>query len=159
MEEGLAQRDIAQAGLINAGPCEREHCRALVDADRTRRPRAEKLEHAASASAEIEQVAVRLRADHGDQRRLNSLLRRVEGADLVPVGSALGEIGGRLPAPGLAHDFEPGAIGADHGISRIETAQPVARQRPARFGEAEKRPGALALPGGETRLDQKLEMT
>ena len=34
-----------------------------------------------------------------------------------------------------------------------------ARERPARFGEAEERPGALALPGGEPRLDQQSEMT
>ena len=104
-------------------------------------------------------LRIGLRADHGDERRLHPLLRRVKGADLVPIGSALGEIGRRLPAPGLARDFEPGAVGVDDGIGRIETAQPIARQRPARFGEAKERPRALALPHGETRLDQKLEMT
>ena len=60
---------------------------------------------------------------------------------------------------GLAHDFEPGAIGADDGISRIETAEPIARQRSARFGEAKERPSAFALPHGEPRLDQQFEMT
>ena len=98
-------------------------------------------------------------ADHGDQRRLDPFLRRVQGADLVPIDSALGEIGGSLPTPGLAHHLEPRAVGADNGIGRIETAQPVARQGAARFGEAEERPGALALPRGETRLDQELQMT
>ena len=45
-----------------------------------------------------------------------------------------------------------------HRIGWIETAEPFARQRPARFGEAEEGPGAFALPRGQTRLDQEAQM-
>ena len=131
----------------------------MVDPDRARGARGEKLEHAAGAGAEIEQIAERLHADHGDQRRFDPLLRRMQRADLVPIGGARGEIGRRLLAPRLARDVEADAVGVHHRIGRIETTQPFARERPAWFGEAEERPGALALPGGEPRLDQQSEMT
>ena len=112
----------------------------------------------AGAGAEVEQIAERLFADHGDERRLDPLLRRVQRADLVPIGGARGEIGRRLLAPRLARDVEADAVGVHDRIGRIETAQPFARERPARFGEAEEGPGALALPRGEPRLDQQPEM-
>ena len=34
----------------------------------------------------------------------------------------------------------------------------IARERDARFGQTEKRPGAFALPRGEPSLDQKLQV-
>ena len=55
-------------------------------------------------------------------------------------------------------DFEPGAVGAQRRVGGIEPADEIARQRAARFGEAKERPGALALPLGEPRLDQQLQM-
>ena len=118
----------------------------------------EKLEHAAGAGAEVEQIAEGPIADHGDERRFDPLLRRVQRSDLVPIGGARGEIGGRLLAPGLARDVEADAVGVHDRIGRIEAAQPLARQRPSRFGKPEEGPGALALPRGEPRLDQQPEM-
>ena len=150
---------MPEARLIDAGPRERQHRRALVDPDCARGARGEKLEHAAGAGAEVEQIAERLHADHGDQRRLDPLLRRMQRADLVPIGGAGREVSCGLLAPRFARDVEADAVGVHHRISRIETTQPFARERPARFGEAEERPGALALPGGEPRLDQQSEMT
>ena len=159
VDVALTQGNVPQARLIDAGARQRQHRRALVDADGARRPRGEKLEHAAGARAEIEQIAERLCADHGDERRFDPLLRRVQRADLVPIGGARGEIGRRLLAPRLARDVEADAVGVHDRIGRIETAQPFARQRSARFGEAEEGPGALALPRRETRLDQQPQMT
>ena len=54
-------------------------------------------------------------ADHREDRRLDPLLGRVQGADTVPVGGALGKIGGGLPAARLARHFEPGAVGCRVG--------------------------------------------
>ena len=147
-----------QAGLIDAGARQRQHRRALVDADGARRARGEKLEHAPGAGAKIEQIAERLRADHVDERRFDPLLRRMQRADLIPIGGARGEIGRRLLAARLARNVEADAVGVHDRIGRIETAQPFARQRPARFGEAEEGPGALALARGEPRLDQQAQM-
>ena len=81
VDVALAQLDVAKAGLIDAAAGERQHRRALVDADRARGAGGEKLEHPPRSGAEIEQVAVRLFADHRDERRLDPLLRRVQGAD------------------------------------------------------------------------------
>ena len=63
----------------------------MVDADRARRARREKLQHPAGPRAEVEQSSERPVPDHGDERRLDSLLRRMQGANHVPVGGALGE--------------------------------------------------------------------
>src|SRR5580693_7290371 len=72
--------------------------------------------------------------------------------------SARGEIGRRLLAPRLARDVQADAVRVHDRIGRIETAQPFVRQSPAWFGEAEEGPRALALAGGEPRLDQQSKM-
>ena len=82
----------------------------------------------------------------------------MQRADLIPIGGARGEIGRRLLAARLARNVEADAVGVHDRIGRIETAQPFVRQRPARFGETEEGPGALALARGEPRLDQQPEM-
>ena len=124
------RRNVPKTGLIDAGARQRKHRRALVDADRARRPRGEKLEHAACARAKIEQIAERLFADHGDERRFDPFLRRMQRADLIPIGGARGEIGRRLLAARLARNVEADAVGVHDRVGRIETAQPFASQRP-----------------------------
>jgi len=123
-----------------------------------RRPRSKKLEHAACAGAQIEQIAERLCADHGDERGFHPLLRRMQGADLIPVRGAGGEIGRRLLAARHARNVEADTVGAHDGICRIEPAQPLPRQGAARLGETKEGPGALPLPGCETRFDQQSQM-
>src|ERR1700722_18775580 len=54
VDVALAQGDVPEAGLIDASARQRQHRRALIDADGAGRPRGEKLEHAARARAEIE---------------------------------------------------------------------------------------------------------
>ena len=93
-----------------------------------------------------------------EERRLDPLLRRMQRADPVPVRRLLGEIGRRLPAPRLARDLEPAPVGGEGRVGGVEPADEVARESAALVGEAEERPGPLALPGGEPRLDQKLQM-
>src|SRR5208282_6301763 len=158
VDVALTQRNMAKAGLIDAAAGERKHRRTLVDADGSRRARGQKLEHPPGAGAEIEQIAERFFADHGEERRLHALLRSMQRADRVPIRGALGEISRRLPAPRLARDFEAGAVGVDGRIGRIEAAKEIARERAARFGQTEEGPGALALPRGETSFDQKLQV-
>ena len=114
------------------------------------------LQHAAGAGAKIEQGADRLVADHRHDRRLDPLLRGVQGADIVPVRRALGEIGGGLAAPRLARHVEPRAVGDEQRVGGIEARNQVAREGAALVGEPEKRPGALALALGEPGLDQQL---
>ena len=147
VDVALAERDVAQAGLIDAGSRERQHRRALIDADRARRRGLRSSSMRPVPVPRSSRLRYGFRADHGEQRRLDALLRRVQSADLIPIDGALGEIGRGLPAPGLAHDLEPGAVGADHRIGRIETAQPVARQRAAAIrqgGRTPTRPRAAA---------------
>ena len=149
---------MPEAGLIDASARQRQHRRALVDADCARRVRGEELQHAPSAGAKIEQIAERLRADDVEERGFNPLLRRMQRADLIPIGGARGEIGGRLLAARFARNVEADAVGVHDRIGRIETAQPFMRQRSTRFGEAEEGPGALALARGEPCLDQQAQM-
>ncbi len=92
------------------------------------------------------------------ERRLDPLLRSMQRADPVPVGGLLGEIGGGLPAPRLARGLEPGPVGGQSRVGRIEPADKVAGEGAALVGEAEERPGPLALALGEARLDQELQM-
>ena len=49
VDVALAQLDVAEAGLVDAAPGEREHRRALVDADGADGPRREQLQHAPGA--------------------------------------------------------------------------------------------------------------
>ena len=111
--------DVALAQLRHcAGPPHRCGCARAPASPRSGRRR-RRGPRAGASSSSMRPVPVprssRLRngfvADHGEQRRLDPFLRRVQGADVVPVGSLLGEIGRGLPAPGLARDFEPGAVG------------------------------------------------
>ena len=87
----------------------------------------------------------------------------MQRADAVPVGGALREIGGGLAAAGLAGHRQPGAVGDQHRVGRIEAGDEIAGQRAAgaarrAVGEPEKRPCALALALGEAGLDQQFQM-
>ena len=106
--------------------------------------------------------ANRLFANHRHHRRLDPFLGRVQRADAVPVGGALGEIGGGLAAARFSGHRQPRAVGDEHRVGRIEAGDQIAGQRAAGAGAAvgkpEKRPGALALALGEAGLDQQFEM-
>ena len=130
----------------------------MIDADGAVGARREQFEHAAGAGAEIEQAADRLVADHREDRRLDPALRRVQRADGVPVGGALGEIGRRLLAPRLARRRQPRAVGGEGRVGRIDAGDQRARQRAARIGEPVERPGAFALALGEAGFDQQFQM-
>ena len=158
IDVALPQQRVAQPALVDARAGEREHRRALVDADGALGERREQFEHAAGAGAEIEQRADAAVADQGEDRRLDALLGRVHGADAVPVAGALGEIGGGLLAPRLARHFEPRAVGGQRRVVAVDARDQIARQRAAAFGEAEERPGAFALALGEPRVDEQLQM-
>ena len=86
------------------------------------------------------------------------LFGRVQRADRVPVGGAVGEIGRRLLAPRFARRRQPGAVGGERRVGRIEARDQRAGERAAAVGEAEEGPRALALALGEAGLDQQLEM-
>ena len=85
-------------------------------------------------------------------------LRRVQCADRVPVGGAVGEIGRRLPAPRLARRRQPGAVGGEGRVGGIDAGDQRARQRAAGISESVERPGAFAPALGEAGFDQQLEM-
>ncbi len=124
VEVALAQLDVAQARLIDAAARQRQHRRALVDPDRADRARG-------ASSSSIRPVPV------PRSRRLRNGLSpiiersaastrssgRVQGADAVPVDRLLGEIGRRLLAARLARDLEPGPVGAQDRVGRIEPAR------------------------------------
>ena len=154
IEVALAQLDVAQAALTDARARDRQHCRALVDADGAIGARREQLEHPTRAGPEIEQAADRFVADHRHDRHLDPALRRVQRADRVPVGGALGEIDCRLPAPRLARRGQPAAIGGEGRVGGIDAVDQRARQRAAGVGEPVERPGAFALALGEAGFDQ-----
>ena len=130
----------------------------MIDADGAVGARREQFEHAAGPRAEIEQAADRPVADHRQDRRLDPALRRVQRADRVPVGGALGEIGRRLLAPRFARRRQPGAVGGEGRVGGIDAGDQRARQRAAGVGEPIERPGAFALALGEAGFDQQFQM-
>ena len=119
---------------------------------------AEQLQHPAGAGAEVEQRLHRGVADEVEDRRLDLRVGGVHGADAVPLGRLGGEIGRRLLAPRLARQLQPGAVGGERRIGGGDAGQKVARQGAAGLGEAEERPGALAMALGEPGVDQQLEV-
>ena len=131
VDVALAELNVLEARLIDAGAGERQHRGALVDADRADRARSEELQHPPRPGSEIEQIAERRFPEHVDQRRLDPILGGVQGADAVPVGGLLGEIGGGLPTARLAGDLEPGAVGGQRRVGRIEPAHEIAGERAA----------------------------
>ena len=149
---------MAKPTLSEARPGEREHRGALIDPDRARGERGDQFEHAAGAGAEVEDRVNAGVADEIEDRRLDALLRRVQRADVVPVGGAFCEVRRGLPAPRLAGDFQPGAVGLQRRIVGGDPGDEIARERAARLRQAEERPGAFALAFGEPRIDQELEM-
>ena len=71
------------------------------------RERPQEFEHPAGAGAKVEQRVDRVRADCFADRRLDSFLRHMQGAHLVPIRRLRREIAGRLVRPGLANLGEP----------------------------------------------------
>ncbi len=120
--------------------------------------RGEQFEHAAGSRAEVEQRLDRRIADEIEDRGFDLRLGRVHGADAIPFGGLRGEISGRLLAPGLARHLEPRPIGGERRIVGGDAGDQVARERAARFRQPEERPGALAMPLGEARIDQQLQV-
>ena len=53
---------------------------------------------------------------------------------------------------------EPGAVGGERRDRRRDAGDEVARQRAARLGEPEERPGALAVALGQPGVDQQLQV-
>ncbi len=162
IDVALAELHVAQARLIDAAARQGQHRRALVDADGADRARGEKLQHASGAGAEIEQAAERLFADQSQKRRLDPLLGGVQGANAVPIGRLLGEIGRRLASPRLAGDLEPGAgrppapgrRDRDGGRDRGRIRRPNRRggRTPRRPRAAARRgPPRSGVSGGATR--------
>ncbi len=158
VDVALPQQAIAQAFFSDAGAREVQHRRVLIDADGAVGERRDQFQHAARAGAEIEQRVNPLVADQFEDGRFDPLLRRVHGADAVPVGGALGEIGRRLLAPRFARHFQPRAVGGERGIFRRDARDQIAREVAAGLGEPEERPGALALPLREPGVDQQLQV-
>ncbi len=82
----------------------------------------------------------------------------MQRANPVPVRRLLGEIGRGLLAPGLAGGLEAEPVGAEGRVGGVEPADEVAGERAALVGEAKEGPRPLALPRGEARLDEQLQM-
>ena len=164
VEVALPQLHVVQAALVDARAGQREHRRALVDADRAPGERRRQFEHPPGAGAKIEQGADRPGADHRHHRGLDPLLGGVQRANGVPVGGALREIGGGLAPAGLAGHRQAGAVGDQQRVVGIEAGDQVARQgaagaaRRTGVGEPEERPRAFALALGEAGFDQQLEV-
>ena len=158
VDVALTQLHIAQAGLIEPGAGDGEHGGALVDADGVIGERRDELQHAAGAGAQIERLANALAPQRLENRGFDALLRRVHRANAVPVGGALGEIGGGLLAARFAGHVEPGAVGLQHGIVGADAGDEIARERAMALGKPEERPGPLALSLGQPGVDQQLEM-
>ena len=158
VDVALAQLHVAQAALVDARARQRQHRRALVDADGALGERRDELEHAAGAGAQVEQRADRLVADHRQDRGLDPFLRRVQGADGVPIGGALGEIGGGLLAARLARQRKPRAVGGERRRRRGRCARSERgrTRRPGRRGGRTPRPpraGARRGPASTRQLE------
>ncbi len=135
-----------------------EHRRAQVDADSSTGERREQLQRAPGAGAKIKQRLDGMIAEHVEDGGLDLRVRRMHGADAIPLAGLRGEIRRGLFTPRLAGDLQARSVGAQLRIIWGDAGDEVARQGPAGFGEPEKGPGALALPLGKARIDEKFQM-
>ena len=88
VDVALTQGDMPQARLIDMGARQRQRGRALVDADRARRPRSEKLERApvpVPRSSGLRNGFAPIMATSAASTRSSGGVQR---ADLIPIGGA-----------------------------------------------------------------------
>ncbi len=161
VDVALAELDVAQARLVDAAARASASIAALWSTPTARTARG-----ASSSSMRPVPVPRSSRLRNGfspimaSERRLDPLLGGVQGADAVPVGRLLGEIGRGLLAARLARDFEPGAVGGERRVGGIEPADEVAGERrrrrsarrknahaPSRWRDGEARPRPEASDG------------
>ena len=128
-----------------------------------RRPRCERpqeFEHPAGAGAKIEQRLDRVRADGFADRRLDSFLRNMQGAHLVPVRRLRREIARRLSRASLADLVEPGTVGGKMRIARCQPCDEIAaktRHR-SRLRDPEENPRPFAMALDKPSFDEEFEM-
>jgi hypothetical protein len=122
--------------------------------------RAEQLQHAAGAGAEVEQRAERLVGQRLGDRRLDRDVGDVELPDAIPFGGVLAEVGLRGGGARSAHGGEALAIAHDHRIVVVEPRQKAARHVGGGgvLGHAEEGPAAFAKALHQAGLGKKLEM-
>ena len=122
--------------------------------------RAEQLQHAAGAGAEIEQRAERPVGKRRADRLLHRLVGDMQLADAVPFGGMAREIFLRGGGARRAHRGEPLAVAGDGGVVGIEPRDQFARQRrrAAALAQPEERPGALAEALDQPGLGQQPQM-
>ena len=91
---------------------------------------------------------------------LDDVLGDVKGPYAIPVTGLFGEVTLRLFGAGAAHLGEPRAVAGEHGVAMVHAFQDSPHQTCRRplIGDAEKRPGALAVPVHQTSLDQQAQM-
>ena len=116
VDVALAHAAMLQARAVEPGARERQHVEREVDAEPALELRAEQLEHAAGAGAEIEQRAERPVGERGADRRLHRLVGDVQRADAVPLGGMRLEIGLRGGGARGAHLGEPLAVARDDRV-------------------------------------------
>ena len=160
VDVALAQLDAGEAGALEIGARNGEHCRARVDADGAKRAGRKELQHASGSGAEIEERLDGPLAHRLAHRRLHRLLGHVQRAQPVPLRGKPGEVRLRGPGPRLAHRRKPRPVGMEAAVARIDLADQPLDGGPDRVpvGEAEERPGALPVPLDEPGLDEELQV-
>ena len=126
------------ATAFEVGPGHRQHRMARVDPDRTDRPRAEQLEDASGAGAEIDEPADVTVADHVADRRFDRRFGGVERTLLVPDRRDLLEVPEGVERPAFLHARQPAPVGdavsdrcRRRGRARRRAMRPSARRRRA----------------------------
>ncbi len=152
---------IAQSGTFKVDARDRQHLARLIDAEGLRDARAQNLDHAAGAGADIEQILRCFRGNDLDQRRLDLALVDVERADAVPMRGVFAEIGrGKLGALALDRG-QPLEIERERFVGFVAGSDELPRQgsRCLAGAEAVKNPAALAKSVEEPGFAKELQMT
>ena len=160
VDVALAHAAMPEPGAVEPGAGERQHVEGQVEAEAALDLRAEQLEHAPGAGAEIEQRADLAAGERAADRLLHRLVRDMKLADAVPLGGVAAEIGLRGGVALRAHRGQPLAIACQRRVGGIEARNQLARQlgRPAALAQAEERPGPFPEAIDQPGLGQEPQM-
>ena len=151
---------MLEPGTVEPGAGERQHVEREIQAQAALDLRAEQLEHAPGAGAEIEQRAHLDARERAGDRLLDRLVGDMELADAVPLRGVAAEIGLRHLVALRAHGNEPLAIARQRRVVGIEPRDELARElgRAAALAQTKERPRSFAESVDQAGLGEEPQM-
>src|SRR5262249_42905241 len=151
---------MLEPGAIEPRAGKREHVEGKIETEAALDLRAEQLEHAAGAGAEIEQGADRGIRQRREDRHLDRLIGDMELANAVPLRRALAEIVLRRGCALRAHGSEALTIAREHRVVGIKAGNEFAGELggAVALGQAEEGPRAFAETLDQAGLGEQPQM-